>query len=311
MNLKSILFHSIMGGFIAFASVLANADEKSAQEKYESRDYSEAGIGNAESAAQIYAELAQSSTVTTEKHRLLVKQSEALYFINDAKSYILRLKWRSQGEDAEDISGAKGADKAIRDAVIAGHDHGMNVARDVLKHYGVEDLMVEDDLEIPGNLQSLPALEKGILAQAAYFEGINLAGKALATGKMEFLPKWKTLKSKMFLILALGQESFSAYGAYRVLGRGYHKIPALFGGSMEKAEAYLRKSYDLGMVTSQRTALSGVTTFYLTDLLLALGKSTEAEDIAIALTQADVSALDSSLKLENKRAQKEVEHLFE
>lgn len=302
-------FIILLGLTVTSAAAIAN-DKATAEAAYMAREYSDAGIASAQRAADIYGTLAAQASGKA-KFDLLSRQSESLYFVNDGKAYLLRLKWRAEGRNEEDISGAKGADKPIRDQVIQGHHQAVEIAGQVTAAYGADNLKVDKDGNgIPDSIKNLPEDEKDILVQAVYAKGINLAGEALATGKTSFLPQWGNLRNSMFLIIGLKRGHYSSYGPLRVLGRGFHKVPGIFGGSKELAEQYLREAFTKSIVPGTETSASGVVSLYLAEFLNENSKEEEAYNIAEKLVNADASKLDATLVPENKRAQQDAKFIF-
>lgn len=96
----------------------------------------------------------------------------------------------------------------------------------------------------------------------------NMGALAETSGLMAGLRYRGAIKRELETVLRL-DASFMSGSADRALGRWYHKVPGLFGGSRRKAEAHLRASlkYD---------PHSTVSHFFLAELLLDDGRKDEA-----------------------------------
>ena len=124
------------------------------------------------------------------------------------------------------------------------------------------------------------ALERGISAgrqavavhdtrpEGHFWIAANMGTLAEAFGLRQGLKYRGAIKRELEIVLKL-DPAYQKGSADRVLGRWYHKVPGLFGGSNRKSEQHLRKSlsYD---------AHSTVSHFFLAETLFALDRDGEA-----------------------------------
>lgn len=78
-----------------------------------------------------------------------------------------------------------------------------------------------------------------------YWLGVAYGVTADLAGPFEGLSLVGAIKEHMSILLKMDPR-YSHGGPYRILGRLYHKLPALVGGNNKKAEHYLRKSIEAG-----------------------------------------------------------------
>lgn len=98
------------------------------------------------------------------------------------------------------------------------------------------------------------------LARAYYFYGANLGKWGEARGVIRSLAKWPELKRKTLLVTRL-DETVEQYGAYRILGRGFLKVPR---ESSSQAFEYIAKAYNETLTTiGEDTQISRNTTTML------------------------------------------------
>ncbi len=182
---------------------------------------------NAKLAADQYSSLAQTEVSGLKKAQLLSKEAEAIYFY-----------------------GSRVTDNEVKKSA---HDRGQKTA-----------------MVAVGILAAAPgvAKEPGFktdLATAYYWYGANLGKWGEANGVLASLGRWPELKQNMQNILRL-DETVEDFGVYRILGRGYMKVP--FESSTEGLN-FLKKAYDNTLTNIAGMTLSRNTTtivFYL-DLL--------------------------------------------
>jgi tetratricopeptide (TPR) repeat protein len=93
--------------------------------------------------------------------------------------------------------------------------------------------------------------------------------------------KYRTrIKQALERVLAI-EPAFMEGSADRALGRWYHKVPGLFGGSAAKAEQHLRKSLSY-------SPQSAVSLFFLGELYLDEGRPAEARRLFQQVLEAPV-----------------------
>jgi tetratricopeptide (TPR) repeat protein len=119
-------------------------------------------------------------------------------------------------------------------------------------------------------------IDAGRAAQAArpdrvegyFWMAANMGELAESFGIRQGLKYRRPVKEALEKALAL-DPSYLGGGPDRALGRWYHKVPGLFGGSNEKSLAHLRRS-----LTYQPD--STVTHYFLAETLLDMGHASEA-----------------------------------
>jgi tetratricopeptide (TPR) repeat protein len=126
------------------------------------------------------------------------------------------------------------------------------------------------------------ALERGVSAarQAAtlaparpeghFWMAANMGALAESFGMRQGLKYRGAIKDSLETVLRI-DPAFQQGSADRALGRWYHKVPGLFGGSEQKAEQHLRKSltYNPDSTASH---------FFLAETLFELGRDGEARE---------------------------------
>ena len=121
----------------------------------------------------------------------------------------------------------------------------------------------------------MDAARQAIAMQPARPEGhfwlaANMGALAESFGMRQGLKYRGPIKEALLEVLAL-QPEFQKGSADRALGRWYHKVPGLFGGSQEKSEQHLRKSltYDANSTASH---------FFLAETLVERGRKAAARE---------------------------------
>ena len=103
-----------------------------------------------------------------------------------------------------------------------------------------------------------------------FWMAANMGALAESFGMRQGLKYRGPIKEALLEVLAL-QPEFQKGSADRALGRWYHKVPGLFGGSQEKSEQHLRKSltYDANSTASH---------FFLAETLVERGRKAAARE---------------------------------
>lgn len=254
-----------------------------AEVAYNLRDFSEVGLKSAQTAASIYGELAQSADNQESKNNFLIGQSMSYYFVGTAVSK--------------------------KDDKIKYHLKGYEAADMVVKSYGISDVEKVSDEKLD-ELAELPEQKLNQLGEALYYRGINLGQWGNANGVLDSLSRWPELRDNMFLLVNLGLEGIHEFGAYRVLGRGYFKIPGILGGSMKKATKYLTDAVKGSVAEGQFFSTNGTNNIYYAELLKETGETKTAIAYLAKFISADVNQLHPDLVPENKNAQKEAQELI-
>ena len=264
----------------------ATADELMAQAKsaYAAREYDATGVKSAKEAVELYKQASKAATDKTVRYAALVGESEALHFV-----------------------GAASNDTQVK---IDTHLAGIERADEVVKAYGISNVEAVADADL-AKLKALPAAELALLGEALYFRGINLGQWGSANGVMASLNRWPELRSNMEVIVNLGIQNIHEYGPYRVLGRGYFKVPGLFGGSNQKAEKYLSAAVKYTLAAGKKISTNGNNNTYYAELLKDLGRDAEAVALMKELVAADPVTVSGGNGLpEFKQAQKDAAELL-
>ncbi len=101
-----------------------------------------------------------------------------------------------------------------------------------------------------------------------YWLGVAYGVYGEAKGVLKSLSLVKPIKEEMARVLAIDAK-FDDGGADRILGRVYHELPGVFGGSKEKSLEHLLKSREMGPWV-------GLTRLYLADTYLSLDQVDKA-----------------------------------
>lgn len=101
-----------------------------------------------------------------------------------------------------------------------------------------------------------------------FWSAANMAGLAESFGFLEGLKYRGRIRRELRRVIAL-QPGWEGGSAEAALGRWYYEVPSLLGGSLTKAEEYLRRALRAG--PDNMFAL-----LYLSDVLSATGRRTEA-----------------------------------
>lgn len=114
-------------------------------------------------------------------------------------------------------------------------------------------------------------------AIAWYRYGSNLGKWAEANGVVSSLSKWPKLKKYMNYIIKAKMGATESYGAFRILGKAYYKLPSPMG-SKSKSLKYLKHAFDKTLHSVHNTISAyGSNTIYLAELYIATGKKAEAK----------------------------------
>lgn len=281
---------------IAFCSSVAFADASKfageAREHFNQRDYTEVGINHARTAADLYGKAAAEAADINERAQYLTAQSEALYFVGSA---------------IED-----------NDEKIAVHDEGVKVADQAVKLLGIQDVAKITNAEIKELNSVLPAEHRKALAEAIYQRGANLGAWGQANGVLQSLSKWPELRRSMEVIERLGFVDIHEYGPYRVMGRGYFKIPVIMGGDLVKAERYLYTAFFRTKAKDRPISRNAYNNIYYAEILYQKGDETRAfrilEDLINTnyedLVNAEPDKVDPHGAVEFREAQRQARELL-
>ena len=129
------------------------------------------------------------------------------------------------------------------------------------------------------------------LAKAYFFYGANLGKWAEARGIGSSLGRAGELKDTMNKIIDLGQEDIENYGANRILGRVYFKLPVIAGGSKKKAEKILAEAFENTLSDDADVSVHGLNNLYYAEALEARNKKDQACEILKEFSVQDPETL--------------------
>lgn len=288
--MKALMLTAALAATLTAAQAFAESAqelEAKAAAAYAKRDYSNAGANSAQEAADLYAKAAAASQGDA-KAKYLAEQSAALYFVGDANT--------------------------VKDVKIDKFLKGIGAADQSLKVLGIADVTTVTDAQLAQLKSSLKKEQLAILGGALYQRGANLGQWGQQNGVMQSLGKWPELRRTMEVIVNLGLlASTHNYGAYRILGRGYFKIPSLMGGDMVKATNYLKTAFNSTLVTlpnGKKVSKNGYNNTYYAEVLNENGDTAGAKAILQNLIAADPAQVDAASVPEIKNAQREAKELL-
>lgn len=244
-TLKGVLGSLVLTSLL-ISSAAFTASIEEAQDLFSSRDYNPQGIANAKSSADMYAQLASTTTDPGQKAELLTLQSASLYFVGDASTNNSeKIKYHLQGKDV-----------ALSAAAILEKRHG----------------------------EAKEEAFKETLARSYFWFGANMARWGEANGILSSLGQWPTVQRYMEYIIEMGQAHVEYYGANRVLGRAYYKLPFPLG-SNRKSLAYLEEAFNQTLDDGGDVSLHALNVIYYADTLIAIGGSANREKARQILTK--------------------------
>jgi hypothetical protein len=132
--------------------------------------------------------------------------------------------------------------------------------------------------------------EKHTLTEALFFWGANKGKWGAARGVLASLGAIGPLKNAMNKILALN-EKVEKYGADRILGRLYAKIPKIgYGGSKKKALKHLEKAFE-NSLEGGKVSVHGTNNIYYAEILEETGNTAKACEVLKEFSVQDPETL--------------------
>ena len=141
---------------------------------------------------------------------------------------------------------------------------------------------------VPGNVNRP---QNKLRSVALYWKATHLGKWGETKGVLTSLSKWPELKRTCEEIISLRQSRSVWYGADRILGRAYHKLPSTFGGKT-KALSHLERSFSRTQSKEYNTSVMGLNVIYLAETYIALRKVSEAREILNNFIAADAQKLN-------------------
>jgi hypothetical protein len=143
------------------------------------------------------------------------------------------------------------------------------------------------------------------LAKSYFYYGANLGKYGEAKGIIASLSRVSELKANMQAISDLGMENVEEYGANRILGRLYFKLPGFAGGDDDKSERLLKEAVENTLSDDGTVSVHGLNNLYLADTLKKKKKKTEACKILKNFMKQDAETLLETRIPETKEEQTE------
>lgn len=123
---------------------------------------------------------------------------------------------------------------------------------------------------------SLSEVQKEILANSYYWYGGNLGKWGEANGIASSLGRWPELQNNMKNIIALKMQHVQDYGAFRILGRAFYKLPFPLG-SNKKAYSYLEKACEETKHPKYGISKNALNVVYFANIMIATGYADDAK----------------------------------
>lgn len=160
-------------------------------------------------------------------------------------------------------------------------------------------------------LEKTPALndvQKEVLAEGYFWYGANLGKWGEANGVASSLSRWPELQETMKKIIALKMQHVQDYGAFRILGRAFYKLPFPLG-SNKKSLDYLEKGFE-NTKNGNECSVNGLNTIYLANVLIAEDNKSRAKQILSCLVKQNAETLNPNRIPETKDEQVEAAQLL-
>ena len=133
--------------------------------------------------------------------------------------------------------------------------------------------------------------DEELLAQTLYWFGVHLSKFGRTKGVLKSLTKAPDVKKAMKRIIDMGYGDVNHYGAHRVLGRVFYKLPGMFGGDKSKAKAHLEKAFTETLVEGLGISSHGLNNIYYAEALRKKGEKAKACTILKTFVEQDPTTL--------------------
>jgi hypothetical protein len=143
---------------------------------------------------------------------------------------------------------------------------------------------------LEGQISSLNPSQKEALANSYYFYGAHLGKWGEANGIASSLGRWPELQETMKKIIAMKMAHVQDYGAYRILGRAFYKLPFPLG-SNKKALKYLETAFE-ETKNGQDVSHHGLNIIYYANVLIAEDNKALAKSILSSFVTKDPMTLN-------------------
>lgn len=172
-----------------------------------------------------------------------------------------------------DLAKAKEAMAKLEEALAAKEDAYSAYWRLARLSYWIGDHAAGNDAKKPIFSKGIEYAKKAIAlgpdkADGHFWLGVNYGVYGEAKGKLKSLSLVKPIKEEMRRVLEI-DPAYDRGGADRVLGRVYHEVPGIAGGSEKKSLEHLLKAVEYGPRV-------GLNLLYLADTYLSLDRVEDA-----------------------------------
>ncbi len=172
-----------------------------------------------------------------------------------------------------DLAKAKAAHVKLAEALAAKEDAYGVYWRMSRLEYWIGDHTADGDTKKGTFLQGIDHAKKAIelgpdKAEGHFWLGVNYGVYGEAKGVLKSLSLVKPIKEEMRRVLAI-DPAFDRGGADRILGRVYHEVPGIAGGSEKKSLEHLLKAVEYGPRV-------GLNLLYLADTYISLDRVEDA-----------------------------------
>lgn len=172
-----------------------------------------------------------------------------------------------------DLAKAKEAMAKLEEALAAKEDAYSAYWRLARLSYWIGDHAANNDAKKPIFSKGIEYAKKAIAlgpdkADGHFWLGVNYGVYGEAKGKLKSLSLVKPIKEEMRRVLEI-DPAYDRGGADRVLGRVYHEVPGIAGGSEKKSLEHLLKAVEYGPRV-------GLNLLYLADTYLSLDRVEDA-----------------------------------
>ncbi len=245
---RTLLASLALVASIAISPVLKALDftVEDADQQFATRELDAQGLTNALKSADMYhalfEEAKKSNADLEEQAKLLVKESEAIYFYAD-----------------------NNPDNELKKS---GHLRGWEIGEAAAK------LLVGSQ----GPTSPLKPEYKRTLADTYYWKGANMGKWGLANGVLNSLRRWPELRQTMEYIQTLGEMDVEYYGPNRILCRSYFKLPFPLG-DRSKAYQLIQEAFEQTMDENGQISIHSTNVLYYAEILIARDETAKAKEM--------------------------------
>ena len=133
--------------------------------------------------------------------------------------------------------------------------------------------------------------QEELWAKNTFYFGAGLAKWGETKGPVAAIGKWPKLRDTMESIISKGFADLEEYGANRILGRAYYKIPKIMGGSMKKSLKYLSEAFEESLADDAEVSTHGLNNLFYADVLKSTGDKEKACTILKTFIEQDPELL--------------------